>query len=137
MKIDPETYKDENGEFFEYQADAHIYIDLAELCSLKHSKYLPETPYLYIQKNIFNHLKEKKINAFKVKRKTPYLPLENLDAPAEKLKDFQWTEEFEVDAQKNLEWIDLLLKFTEKKKEKEEKLQIDNETEKKSSGKFV
>ena len=85
LKIDEKEFQDEEGRFYVEIADGFIYVALAELAGVKHSHYLPETPYFYDVYNMMGNLEVKRENAYIVKRKIPFKKLNNLEEEARKV----------------------------------------------------
>ena len=80
IKIDEKEFQDENGKFYIEISDGFIYTALAELAGVKHSCYIPETPYFYDTYNIMGNLEVKRENDYIVRRKTPFQTMKNLEA---------------------------------------------------------
>ena len=56
MKIDEKEFQNENGKYFVEISDGFIYVALTELAGIKHSFFIPETPYFYDTYNIMGNL---------------------------------------------------------------------------------
>ena len=86
MKIDEHDFIDEDGHFYQWKSDAFMHYSLVELAAQHIRKY---DEFLYFYNKNFHKLNNVKMECrFIAKTQIPYLPLESLDALAQKRQGY-------------------------------------------------